>query len=98
MGKAESGFTTERASRYLQQMSKHFAHKVTVEYSETDSVIVFSGGITARMAARGDRLSFVVEAADAEGLEEGKGIVESHIIRFAFREELQSLDCTASAA
>ncbi len=38
MLKATSGFTTDRASQYLQQMSKHFAHKTTVEYTETDSV------------------------------------------------------------
>lgn len=38
MLKATSGITTARASQYLQQLSKHFAHKTTVEYTETDSV------------------------------------------------------------
>jgi hypothetical protein len=72
-------------------MSKHFAHKTVVDYTETDAVVTFPGGSVARMAARGDELAFAVEAPDAEGLTRGKGIIESHIIRFAFREELKSL-------
>lgn len=91
MPKASSGFTTERASRYLQQMSKHFAHKVAVEYTETDAVAAMPGGATARRIANGDQLCFVVEAPDAEALRRGKDIVESHIVRFAFREELKAL-------
>ncbi|OCP05503.1 MULTISPECIES: DUF2218 domain-containing protein [unclassified Ensifer] len=96
MLKAVSGFTTDRASRYLQQMSKHFAHKTAVEYNETDSVVTLPGGVTGRMAARGDQLSFIVEAADAEGLARGRDIIESHIIRFAFREQLKVLDWAES--
>lgn len=43
------------------------------------------------MIANGDQLCFVVEAPDAEALRRGKDIVESHIVRFAFREELKAL-------
>ncbi len=93
MLKATSGFTTERASQYLQQMSKHFAHKTAVEYTETDSVASI-GASTARMTARGHQLSFVAESPDAEALAECKDVIERHIIRFAFREELTALDWT----
>lgn len=93
MLKATSSFTTERASQYLQQLSKHFAHKTTVEYTETDSVAVI-GASTARMTARGDQLSFVAESPDAEALAECKDVIERHLIRFAFREELKALDWT----
>ncbi|WDZ76178.1 DUF2218 domain-containing protein [Ensifer adhaerens] len=73
-------------------MSKHFAHKITVGYTETDSVAAMPGGATARMAACGDRLCFMVEAPDAEALQRAKDIIESHIVRFAFREKLKALD------
>jgi uncharacterized protein len=92
MLRTTSGFNSERASRYLQQMSKHFAHKVTVEYNETDSVAAMPGGATARMAARGDRLIFTAEAADEATLARCKDIIESHIVRFAFREKLTVLE------
>ncbi|NRP23026.1 hypothetical protein LPJGGPFB_06288 [Ensifer adhaerens] len=96
MLKATSGFATERASQYLQQMSKHFAHKTSVEYTEVDSVAAI-GVSTARMTARGHQLSFVAESPDAEALAECKDVIERHIIRFAFREELKALDWTETA-
>ncbi len=40
------------------------------------------------MTARGHQLSFVAESPDAEALAECKDVIERHIIRFAFREEL----------
>lgn len=44
------------------------------------------------MAARGEPLSFTIEAPDPEALARAKDIIESHIVRFAFREELTGLE------
>ena len=91
MSKAISTFETERASRYLQAMCKHFAHKVPVEYdTEHGSADMPFGSL--RMQANGNTLLFEIEAADEATLERMKYVVEAHIVRFAFREKLEKLD------
>lgn len=88
---ATSSFETEKASGYLQQMCKHFGHKVEVSFDETKGQVTFSIGV-AEFIAHPDRLFFEVRAETAEKLAQTKGTIESHIVRFAFREKLQGLD------
>jgi hypothetical protein len=38
-----------------------------------------------------ERLDITVEAADTKALTETKQVIESHLVRFAFRENLQPL-------
>lgn len=84
-------FETENGSKYLQQLCKHFAHKVTVDYTETDARCELPPG-PATLQADAHCLSFAVTAADEDGLKLAKYIIEDHIVRFAFREELKSLN------
>lgn len=91
MPKAKSSFETERASRYLQAMCKHFAHKVPVNYDASVGTADMPFGLL-NMHAAGNTLHFEIEAADTSSLDRMKYVVEAHIVRFAFREKLQKLD------
>lgn len=91
MPKATSTFETERASRYLQAMCKHFGHKVPVNYDAAVGTADMPFGMV-NMQAAGSTLRFEIEAADDQSLDRLKYVVEAHIVRFAFREKLEKLD------
>lgn len=38
-----------------------------------------------------------VEAPDAAGLERAQGVIDSHLVRFAFREEFEKMDWTPAS-
>ncbi len=79
---------TEHASRYLQQLCKHFAHKRPVTFDPHAGQISFSSGICSLKA--GDRLlTLTLEAPDEEHLAQLTDVVVRHLVRFAFREEMK---------
>ncbi|MFC7705880.1 DUF2218 domain-containing protein [Plastorhodobacter daqingensis] len=88
---ARSRFETPNGSSYLQRLCKHFEHKIKVEYDAHRGHCTLPSG-QALMEADETGISFLVEADDAEGLARGKGVIESHLVRFAFRENLERLD------
>ena len=86
---------TAHASRYLQQLCKHWSHNLTVTFDETKGTVIFPkdargadwpGDATLVMQARDDALDCHLEASAAEQLEALKGAVSRHLDRFAFRE------------
>ncbi|MAC77073.1 MAG: 2,4-dihydroxyhept-2-ene-1,7-dioic acid aldolase [Rhodobacteraceae bacterium] len=91
MLKEKGVFATPAAGRYLQQLCKHFAHKVEVRFDDTRGEAALPPG-PAVMAATPERLEIVISAADAEGLELARGIIDSHLVRFAFREDFTGMD------
>ncbi|MBB4302238.1 hypothetical protein GGD81_001265 [Rhodobium orientis] len=78
---------TERASRYLQQLAKHFQHKLPVTFDETTGSIAFDGG-TCAMAADERALTLYVVAPDAAEADRLADVIERHLVRFAFRDEM----------
>jgi catechol 2,3-dioxygenase len=79
---------TEHASGYVQRLAKHFGHKIEgVQFDETHAVIPFSAG-SAELDADGNRLTIEVRAETPEGRARVEWVVESHLLRFAFREGL----------
>ena len=80
--------TTASASRYLQQLCKHWSHKFSVEFTPQQGMIPFDATRVCRLEASQDRLSLRLEAADDATLERTQGVVIDHLKRFAFREEL----------
>ena len=90
---AKTAVQTEKASRYLQQLCKHFAHKVEVEFTPEQGLAKLPGG-DAHMQAGAETLSIRIEADSPEGLARAKYIVEDHLLRFAFRENLGPLTWT----
>jgi len=86
---------TAHASRYLQQLCKHWAHNLAVEFDEQKGAVTFPrnargadwpGDATLLMQAHDDGLECRLEASAAGQLEALKGAVARHIDRFAFRE------------
>ena len=61
MNHSVAEITTERASIYLQQLCKHFAHKLAVVFTPEHGAIPFSMG-TCRLEAVGDKLTLRAEA------------------------------------
>lgn len=85
MGQAIASVPTKSASRYLQQLCKHWSHKFEVEYDAAHGRIPLPAGV-ATLDAGEDALIVKVEAEEGESLERLKQVVASHLDRFAFRE------------
>lgn len=86
---------TTNGSRYLQQLCKHWAHNLTVDYTEEKGTVVFPRNARGAdwpddavlvLLAHGDHLECRLEASAEGQLEALKGAVASHLNRFAFRE------------
>lgn len=78
---------TAHASRYLQQLCKHWSHKLPVSFTAEEGRVDFAGrGVAALMTATPDTLIVRVEAPDEETLVRMTSVVAEHLDRFAFRE------------
>lgn len=86
---------TAHASKYLQQLCKHWQHNLAVTFTPEEGTITFpkdargadwsSDGV-ARLAASDDALIVTIEASNADHSEALEGTVQRHLDRFAFRE------------
>ena len=85
MKHSEAQITTERASIYLQQLCKHFAHRLPVEFTPERGQITFSAG-TCRLSADAGVLTLHAEAADDTQLAQLQDVIARHLLRFAFRD------------
>lgn len=90
MFQATAEWRTEHGGKYLVQLCKHFAHKIEVSYSETHGECRFTCG-TAILDADDGVLKILATAADEEQLAETESVIERHLARFAFRENLEAL-------
>ena len=97
MPTSQAQVTTAMASRYLQQLCKHFAHKLPVTTTPAQGRIEFSLG-TCTLAAAPDLLTLHAEAADAAALAQLEEVVARHLERFAFRDQPEVSWTRASAA
>lgn len=79
---------TDHASKYLQQLCKHFAHKVMVEFSPGEGRVAFPPG-RCLMSAGDDVLQFYCDAKEDRGVPAIKAILDEHLVKFAWREELE---------
>lgn len=87
MSVATTRVPTGHASRYLQQLCKHWAHKYPVEFTPQNGRIEMSIAVLT-LDADPEGLGLQLTAAD-EDLERMEGVVERHLERFAFKEELK---------
>lgn len=87
MTEAHAQIATPRASRYLQQLCKHFAHKLPVEFDAAEGRIGFPIG-DCRLRADGERLKLDLTAPDGTQMTQLKDVVVRHLLRFAFREDM----------
>ncbi len=80
---------TTSAKRYLGQFAKHFAHKIPVELAEDNisGTVHFPMG-NCEMQADAAQLTLRLDAAK-DAMPQLMDVVVRHLVRFAFREELQ---------
>ena len=95
MHSATASVPTASASRYLQQLCKHWAHNLEVSFDATQGRVVFPkdargadwpGDGIFSMKATPDMLECRIDASSDGQLQGLKGAVERHLNRFAFRE------------
>ncbi|ESY08523.1 MULTISPECIES: DUF2218 domain-containing protein [unclassified Mesorhizobium] len=87
MPTSRADVSTAYASRYLQQLCKHWAHKFPVEFDLNHGTIDLSLGRTV-LDADAAALHITVSTDESGSLERMESVVADHIKRFAFREEL----------
>lgn len=78
---------TDKASGYLQQLCKHFAHKIPASFDAAQGQLTFPYG-DCRLTAQPDMLVIEVETPDPAQILQLADVIERHLVRFAFREEL----------
>ena len=88
MSVSRAEVTTAKASGYLQQLCKHFGHKLPVSFDPAQGRIEFQGGVCDLDATVPGVLGLRVSAAGASERERLEQVVASHLVRFAFREDL----------
>ena len=88
---------TASASRYLQQLCKHWAHKFAVAFDTTAGTVPFPNGAVLTMTAAPEALLVSVTAADAGSAMSMQDVVARHLDRFAFREAPLAFDWSAPA-
>ena len=86
MHNATAAVSTEHASRYLQQLCKHWSHRFTVAFTPEAGRIDFGDGETVELTAQPAKLEIRVWTAG--DLAELERVVEEHLQRFGFREQL----------
>lgn len=85
--------TTNRAARYMTQLAKHWSHKFVVTFDETTARIPLPMG-DCRMVAGEAGLDITVETSGLESLAKLEDVVADHLLRFAFREGVETLAWT----
>ncbi|TDR95686.1 DUF2218 domain-containing protein [Enterovirga rhinocerotis] len=87
MLRSQAVIKTLNGSRYLQQLSKHWAHRFDTEFNETSARIALPLGET-RLSADDVSLKIDLSAETASALSDLRDVVVRHVERFAFRETL----------
>jgi uncharacterized protein len=88
MHRAETRISTPNASKYLQQLCKHWSHKFEVSFTPQSGRVPFGADRACVMEADAEFLTLRVETQDAESSARLGAIVVEHLHRFAHREEL----------
>jgi uncharacterized protein len=103
---AQARVPTAQASRYLQQLCKHWGHNLTVEFTAEQGSVIFpannrgaswQGDARFEMVAEPGALVCRLLASEPAQLEGLKGAVARHLDRFAFREAPLTFDWQAIA-
>lgn len=81
---------TEHASKYMQQLLRHFAHKVTVNYDTVNGTADMPWG-PIRMTASAEELRAEITGADDETLARARDVIDRHLVPFAHREAVTGL-------
>ena len=92
---SKASVPTANGSRYLQQLCKHWAHNLQVDYTAERGTVVFPrdargadwpGDGLVTMVAEAETLECRIDASAPGQLDGLKGALARHLDRFAFRE------------
>ena len=95
---------TAHASKYLQQLCKHWQHSLPVEFTADHGTVTFpkdargatwAGNALVTFDAGADALTVRIDASSDAHVEAMKGVVARHLDRFAFREAPLAFDWRA---
>jgi uncharacterized protein len=88
--RAEARVRTIKPSGYLQQLCKHFQHKLPATFDARQGRIDFPFGSCALEAdPEADILTLQASAGTPEDLSRLEDVIARHLERFAFREEMR---------
>jgi hypothetical protein len=78
----------DKARTYMIQMCKHFAHKVEATFDDRHGRIALGQRVCELEVSAPDALRICLTAGDEAGLHAIEDVVDRHLRRFAFEEEL----------
>lgn len=90
MIETQAHVATANGVKYVQQLCKHFGHKIPTTFADGRGECKFDVG-SALMDADQNGMNIKVSAADDVGSQRIQHVIESHLERFAFRESLLPL-------
>src|SRR5699024_3843884 len=92
---AQANVATNRPSRHLTQLCKHFGQKIHAEHDNEKGTTTFDAGTCVQHAR--DRVPRLrAEAVNDDGLRQVQDVVGSHLERFGAQDEL-TVQCTRVA-
>lgn len=83
---------TAQGGRYLQQLCKHWSHKMAVEFTAETGKIAFPTGAVVTMTAHPADLEVEIALPPGGDADHMQKVVASHLDRFAFREAPLAFD------
>ena len=83
---------TASASRYLQQLAKHWSHKMATSSTPEEGSIDFPTGARLEMRADSATLDLALSVPADGDPQRIRKVVEEHLERFAFREAPLTFD------
>jgi hypothetical protein len=83
---------THSASKYLQQLAKHWSHKMEVTHTPEEARIAFPGGAVLDLRADSQTLDVALSVPEDGDVAQMREVVSSHLDRFAFREAPLTFD------
>ena len=94
MSIAKASVPTANAAKYIQQLCKHWSHKLEVDLSDQKGLVRFPAAAVT-LEAGADALQVTIDGEESEAVERLKGVVATHLDRFAFREAPLRFDWSA---
>ncbi|MCP1170525.1 DUF2218 domain-containing protein [Limimaricola litoreus] len=86
----EGRYRTPNASRYLQQLCKHFAHKVEVSYDSHSGRAAMPFGPVSLKATE-EELIVALSVENGPALARARKVIDDHLARFAYREGFEQM-------
>lgn len=84
--RATARVATTGASRYLQQLCKHWSHRFAVNFDADRGRVPFANGAVLDLTSHDDAMALVLTVPNDLDGARMIGVVEEHLNRFAFRE------------